>query len=160
MRGPLRSLTTRDHLLPGLAALLVALLFAITAGPLGAVLAIVITAVAARIGPVVGLLAVHLFAALTLADPPALVLIGLETACAPLLALPIAERASMRAAAAAWLAAIGLGGVVALASVSTPSLWLIAATLTITAATVLYAIHRVELVTLGLVDDTPTGDSV
>ncbi|GAA0220570.1 hypothetical protein [Halobaculum roseum] len=155
----------RSLVLPALAAATLAGAFGLIAGPIAAPAGLAVAAVAASVGPGAAILAAHVAAVVVFGaggvgtgiDP--ITLLAFETALAPLIAMPIAGRASLTDAAVAWLVAVGLAAVVVIAASSTDGLWPVAATLLAAAALGSYGLHRFELVTLGLVADAePGGD--
>lgn len=133
------------------------LAFALLAGPAGAVAGLAAVALAVPFGAGVAILVAHLLAVLLVGAVGVVDVVVFETAMAPLLAAPLASALDVRDAVAAWLAAIAFGGVVVAVSVTTTDLWLVATTLVVVTASAAYLVHRIELVTLELVDTTEDG---
>lgn len=149
---------TRHASVPvAVAAITLSVAFTLLAGPLTAPLGLAAAVVAATVGPGVAILIVHLLAVAVAGSLTGVEVIGFELAIAPLIAAPLADRLDRRDAGVAWATAVGLAATVVLADTAMDAQWLVAATLVIVAGVMLYGLHRVELVSLDLIDPDERG---
>ncbi|MFP9191308.1 hypothetical protein ACLI4Q_06570 [Natrialbaceae archaeon A-CW1-1] len=145
----------RDYWLEAIACVLPIAAFTLTGGPVGFFMGVVTVAVWVTLGTPYALAVGHVGIVLTFTagvDP--ITLIAIEVGFVALLISPLI-RARIRLRSAAVSIAVVAGGVgLVWLTLEAASLWLVAAVTVGFLAVVSYAIHRLELVTLGLVTDS------
>ena len=144
----------RDYWLEALACLLIVAVFTLVGGPVGFLMGVVTVAAWVVLGTPYALAIGHVGIVLTFTtgiDPATL--IALEVGFVMLLIAPLV-RARVRLRAAAISIGVVVSGAGLLWLTLEAALWLVAVVIVGFLAVVSYAIHRLELVTLGLVVDS------